>query len=226
MIDAINVNITAGSGLASPKTGMEGEGSVMQPVRPKTPNACADHLETHKPNFFGEVNIGIDAKVGGGAGMGPLSTFPLAPHVNTEADWGGFNQAVQQRIVGSDAGKAGLFDGGNIWSKNDGKMEERAAVGWAMQKDPNVQYDADRKMFFVRDAAGQTKDVASLDEVTSVIRQHGGANQNNGAAFNAVGDFLKDKVANSALTSSTDESVQLGVLISAEGLNNGVRFHD
>jgi hypothetical protein len=65
-----------------------------------------------------------------------------------------------------------------------------------MQKDDRLRYDADRKQFYVTNTDGSTKDVCSLDDMKGVINKNGGPNQNNGAGFNAVGNYIDGLLKN------------------------------
>jgi hypothetical protein len=140
-----------------------------------------------------EGNIGIKIPTPGKI-MSP-ETFQKAPHVNTESDWAAFSNVIDSRITGSQTNREAIHcNGKNPWSA-PGDVEERAAVGWVMQQNENLKYDADSKQFYQTFPDGSRRDVASLDEIRNVIRGNGGANQNNGSAFNAVGSFINDRVA-------------------------------
>jgi hypothetical protein len=151
---------------------------------------------SQQPLPFSEGNISINITLNPlgalqqPAGGGPLQSFSKVPEVGGDSQWKGFADAANSRITGSDANrKAHLFDGTNPWSKG-GDKSDMAAVGWALQKNDNLRFDADSKQFYVTNADGSTKNVASLDEVKGQIAKAGGANPNNGAAYNAVGAFL------------------------------------
>lgn len=78
-------------------------------------------------------------------------------------------------------------------------------VMWAMQKNPNISYDADSQRFFTKMSDGSKRDVCSLQDVQNVVQQNGGFNRSNPTAAGAVDGFLKDKVdqAQSAPLSSS-----------------------
>jgi hypothetical protein len=131
-----------------------------------------------------------------------LNSYPKVPGVNTESDWAAYSQALDSRMVGSEANRKAIhLDGENIWTAQGGNLDERAAVGWALQQNENLKYDADKKSFFTTSSDGSRRDVASLEDVTKVIQQNGGANQNNTKAMQAVGSFLDSAVKNSAQNS-------------------------
>jgi hypothetical protein len=72
-----------------------------------------------------------------------------------------------------------------------------------MQQNDTLRYDADRKMFYTTDQNGVTRDAMSLDQVIQTMRANGGANPNNGAGFQAVG-----QLANQAATPPNIQSLQ------------------
>lgn len=129
------------------------------------------------------------------ASSGPLQNFAKAPIVGNDSQWGSFANAVNSRITGND--KSFNFSGTNPWV-GGGDKNEMAAIGWAMQKNDKVRFDADRKQFYVTNADGSKRDVASLDEVKAEIARNGGANPSNGKAFNAVGSFMESRVNSAA----------------------------
>jgi hypothetical protein len=155
---------------------------------------------SQRPLPFSSANININISLNPlgalqqPAGGGPLQSFGKAPEVGNDSQWKGFADAANSRITGSDAAKQGVaFDGTNPWARG-GDKTDMAAVGWALQKNDKVRFDADRKQFYVTNADGSTRDVASLGEVKEQINKAGGANPNNGAAYNAVGAFLDGRV--------------------------------
>jgi hypothetical protein len=131
----------------------------------------------------------------GPSGLGELRTFGRLPEVNPDdpASWQRFHQTEAQRVSG---GRAGVLDLGaaNPWAVRDGAFEERIAVGWALQQNPHAQYDADRRTFFVADAAGNQRDIATLDDIRQVVHANGGFHNSNGAAMQAVGAALTKRV--------------------------------
>jgi hypothetical protein len=95
------------------------------------------------------------------------------------------SDAARPFVEGSDASKArALSPGSNEWT----------TVMWAMQQNPNVQYNADTQRFFTQSADGSKMDVCSLADAQSVIEQNGGFDRGNPTGAAALGDFLKDKV--------------------------------
>ncbi|MDX2153454.1 MAG: hypothetical protein SFV54_22105 [Bryobacteraceae bacterium] len=126
-----------------------------------------------------------------GAASQNVQSFNKLPIVGggSAGEWQNFANAAKDRMVGSDAAKNALFDGSNPWSQG-GNVEERAAVGWALQKSDNLKYDADRKVFFQTGADGARMDRLSLDQVVNTIRANGGASPNNPAGFEAVGRLV------------------------------------
>ncbi len=105
------------------------------------------------------------------------------------------SKTVESRVIGSETNRTNIHTkGGNPWTHNAGNKDERIAVWWALQKNGNVRYDADRKQFFTTDSQGGRKDVASLQDVLNVVRQNGGVAPGNGKAFNAVGNFVDNAV--------------------------------
>lgn len=137
------------------------------------------------------INIEIRMNPTGTLARGDQS-FGKAPIVGNDSQWPSFSQSVNSRITGSDSAKAGLFDGSNPWSKNDGKTAERAAVGWTMQQNDKLRYDADNKQFYTTAADGSRTNAVSLDQVMQTINKAGGAGPSNGAAFQAVGDLVNN----------------------------------
>ena len=99
------------------------------------------------------INIEIRMNPSATLAQGDMS-FGKAPIVGNDSQWPAFSQSVNSRITGSDSAKAGLFDGSNPWSKNDGKTGERAAIGWTMQQNDKLRYDADSKQFYTTGADG------------------------------------------------------------------------
>lgn len=139
----------------------------------------------------GSINIDIRMNPTATLAQGDMS-FGKAPIVGNDSQWPAFSQAVNSRITGSDSAKAGLFDGGNPWSKNDGKTAERAAIGWTMQQNDKLRYDADNKQFYTTGADGTRTNAVSLDQVMQTINGAGGAGPSNGAAFQAVGNLVNN----------------------------------
>ncbi len=137
------------------------------------------------------INIEIRMNPMGTLAQGDQS-FGKAPIVGGDAQWPAFSQAVNSRITGSESAKAGLFDGGNPWSKNDGKMGERAAIGWTMQQNDKLRYDADNKQFYTTAADGTRSNAVSLDQVMQTINSAGGPGPGNGAAYQAVGKLVNN----------------------------------
>ena len=129
-------------------------------------------------------------------GFGPPKSFGRLPEVAPQdpASWRRYHQALAERVVGN---RASLFDlrTGNPWAMRDEAFAERIAVGWAMQQNPHVRYDADRRTFVVEDGAGNRRDVASLRDAMGTIQARGGLHQANGAAMVAVGMDLAARVA-------------------------------
>jgi len=169
-----------------------------------------------RPLPFSGANININISINPlGAlqqptGGGPLQSFGKVPEVGSESQWKGFADAANSRITGSDAAKKGVeFDGTNPWSKG-GDKTDMAAVGWALQKNDNLRYNADSKQFYVTNADGSTRNVASLDEVKQQITNAGGASSSNGAAYNAVGAFLDGRVGNAQSSSSAAQQKASG----------------
>ena len=68
---------------------------------------------------------------------------------------------------------------------------------WAMQKNPNICYDADSQRFFTKMSDGSKRDVCSLQDAQNVIQQNGGFNRSNPVAGGPLGQFLSDKVGQS-----------------------------
>ncbi len=129
--------------------------------------------------------------------------FQKIPGVSTDADWPGASAVMRGRLTGSRSGIDALdFGSKNMWRVEPERRDERAAVAWAMQNDDRVRYDVDRQRFFTTDTNGLRRDVASLGEVESVIRANGGADQNNGAGYQATGRFIAGRVAASDTVST------------------------
>jgi hypothetical protein len=144
-----------------------------------------------QPGAMSPASINIDIRMNPTATLaqGDMS-FGKAPIVGNDSQWPAFSQGVNSRITGSDSAKAGLFDGSNPWSKNDGKTAERAAIGWTMQQNDKLRYDADSKQFYTTGADGTRTNAVSLDQVMQTINSAGGAGPSNGAAFQAVGNLV------------------------------------
>lgn len=130
----------------------------------------------------------------GPSAAGPLQSFAKAPEVGNDSQWGALANAVNSRITGND--KSFNMNATNPW-QGGGDKTDMAAVAWAMQKNDKVRFNSDTKQFYVTNADGSTKNVASLDEVKGQIAKAGGASPSNGAAYNAVGSFINSRVNNS-----------------------------
>ncbi|MBL0160865.1 MAG: hypothetical protein IPP47_27845 [Bryobacterales bacterium] len=146
-----------------------------------------------QPGAMSPASINIEIRMNPSATLaqGDMS-FGKAPIVGNDSQWPAFSQSVNSRITGSDSAKAGLFDGSNPWSKNDGKTGERAAIGWTMQQNDKLRYDADSKQFYTTGADGARTNAVSLDQVMQTINGAGGAGPSNGAAFQAVGNLVNN----------------------------------
>ncbi|HBY58831.1 MAG TPA: hypothetical protein DEH78_03355 [Solibacterales bacterium] len=160
-----------------------------------------------------------------GAASQNVQNFNKLPIVSggSAGEWQNFSNAAKDRMVGSDSAKNALFDGTNPWAKG-GNMEERAAVGWALQKSDNLKYDADRKVFFQTGADGTRIDRLSLDQVVDTIRANGGASPNNMGGFEAVGRLVNG-LGNTAPTGFAmvlDALQQLQALMGQQGAGAGV----
>ena len=146
-----------------------------------------------QPGAMSPSSIKIDIRMNP---MGTLAqgdqTFGKLPIVGNDSQWPAFSQSANSRITGSDSAKAGLFDGTNPWAKNDGKTGERAAIGWAMQQNDKLRYDADNKQFYTTGADGSRTNAVSLDQVMQTINNSGGANPNNGTGYQAVGNLVNN----------------------------------
>ena len=98
------------------------------------------------------------------------------------------SNAARPNVDGSDAAKnRALTPGSNEWT----------TVMWAMQKNPNICYDADSQRFFTKMSDGSKRDVCSLQDAQNVIQQNGGFNRSNPVAAGALDQFLSDKVGQS-----------------------------
>lgn len=129
--------------------------------------------------------------------QGGWQSFPRIPEINPSSPSSiqGYARAIDARLSGSPENRAAITRNGmSPWTNDDGRMNERVAVGWALQQNPKVNYDADNKTFFVQDATGRRQDIASLEEVTGVIQQAGGVRSDNGAAMQVVGSFLAGRI--------------------------------
>lgn len=138
------------------------------------------------------------------AGSSGWQRFPRAPEINpaSPASTQAYARAIDARLVGGADGRAAITRGGaNPWTNEDGRMAERITVGWALQQNPHVKYDVDRRTFFVQDATGRRQDVAGLDELAQVIDGAGGLRNDNGAAMQAVGAFLAGRIPSGPRTS-------------------------
>lgn len=157
-----------------------------------------------QPQPFSLVNINVTVmqNPAQAASQSPSQRFQMAPIVGNDSQWPGFSQAANSRITGN---SNGLFDGSNPWAKSDGRTEERAAVGWVMQQNDSLRYDADKKMFYSTAADGTRTDKLSLDKAIDTIRSHGGASPSAGAAFRAVGK-LANEAANSGGAATPQKS--------------------
>lgn len=122
------------------------------------------------------------------ATQSPNQRYTMPPIVGNDSQWPGFSQAANARITGS--GPA-LFDGTNPWTKNDGRIEERAAVGMVLQQNDSLRYDADNKMFYTTSTNGVRTDKLALSDVVNTIRANGGATPH-AHAFSAVGKLAND----------------------------------
>ena len=185
------------------------------PARPAagTPQvAGGDTFERYQGGGFAAFAV-----VAGQSGMGPLQSFGKLPEVNPDnpADWQRFHQAGAQRTTG---GRAGVLDLGaqNPWNVRDAHFEERIAVGWALQQNPNLKYDADARSFFVEDTAGTRRDVAALGDVIATVKAHGGFTNGNGAAMQAVGAELAQRVQGAAAAGGASAVVVAAVVGQAE----------
>lgn len=159
--------------------------SSLQGAGPKMSSQVASQPQ---PFNAASISITITQNPMQAATQSPNQRFATPPMVGSESQWPAFAQAANSRITGN---SQGLFDGTNPWSKNDGRMEERAAVGWVMQQNDSLRYDADNKMFYTTATDGTRTDKLSLDQVVNTIRANGGANSN-AAAFPAVGKLAND----------------------------------
>lgn len=187
--------------------GLQGLLGQQAPSRPQafspscvSPDALQNPMGVLRENNTTNINININ--IGGadaGLQAGPVH-YGKAPMVGNDSQWPGFSDAVKGRMTGSESAKNALFDGTNPWAKNDDKTVERTAVGWAMQQDDRLRYDTDRKQLYITNTDGSTRDVASIGEVMEKIAANGGANQNNGKGFQAVGGFLQNRVAEADAT--------------------------
>jgi hypothetical protein len=154
---------------------------------PLTPSSTM--AQRPQPFSVTKINITIIQNPAQAATQSPSQRFQMAPIVGNDSQWPGFSQAANSRITGN---SNGLFDGTNPWAKNDGRTEERAAVGWVMQQNDSLRYDANNKTFYTTGADGSRTDKLSLDQVVNTIRAHGGASPTTGAAFQAVGKLAND----------------------------------
>lgn len=175
-------------------------GQLLQGQFAKASGGAAQGQPASRPQPFSPTVINIQIVMNPVANMqqgpsaaGPLQSFGKVPEVGSESQWPSFANAVNSRITGSD--KSFNMTGVNPWG-GGGDKTDMAAVAWAMQKNDNVKFDSDSKQFYVTNADGSTKNVASLDEVKGQIAKAGGANQSNGAAYNAVGSFINSRVNN------------------------------
>lgn len=124
-------------------------------------------------------------------------SYGRVPEVDgSAAGWQRAAPMVEARTVGSAENRAAIhLNGQNPWSNADGKMAERVAVWWAMQKNGDVKYDADKKEFFTtRNGGERDATVATLDEVMAAMNAAGGPGPSNGAAYQAVGGFIDEAV--------------------------------
>jgi hypothetical protein len=154
---------------------------------PLTPSSTT--AQRPQPFSVTKINITIIQNPAQAATQSPNQRFQMAPIVGNDSQWPGFSQAANSRITGN---SNGLFDGTNPWAKNDGRTEERAAVGWVMQQNDSLRYDANNKSFYTTGADGSRTDKLSLDQVVNTIRAHGGASPTTGSAFQAVGKLAND----------------------------------
>ncbi|MCU0227593.1 MAG: hypothetical protein MUF01_08125 [Bryobacterales bacterium] len=122
------------------------------------------------------------------ATQSPNQRYTMPPIVGNDSQWPAFSQAANARITG---GGAALFDGTNPWTKNDGRIEERAAVGMVLQQNDSLRYDADNKMFYTTSTNGVRTDKLALNDVVNTIRAHGGATQD-ARSFSAVGKLANE----------------------------------
>jgi hypothetical protein len=115
-----------------------------------------------------------------------MVSHPVLPEVDGSAQGDqNLSHAARPFVEGSDAAKnRALNPGSNEWT----------TVMWAMQKNPNISYDADSQRFFTKMSDGSKRDVCSLQDLQNVVQQNGGFNRANPTAAGAVDGFLKDKV--------------------------------
>lgn len=88
-------------------------------------------------------------------------------------------------VSGSDANKARALKPGS---------QEWQTVMWAMQKNPNLCYDADSKRFFEKMDNGSKRDLGSLEDAQKVINDNGGWDRNHPVAGGALGDYFDKQV--------------------------------
>ncbi len=123
--------------------------------------------------------------------------YAKVPEVDgSAAGWQRAAPIVEGRTVGTQSNREGIhMNGQSPWSNADGKLPERAAVWWALQKNADVKYDADKKEFFTTKAGGQRdQTVATLADVMGAMNAAGGPSPSNGAAYQAVGQTIDDAV--------------------------------
>lgn len=115
-----------------------------------------------------------------------MLSHSLLPEVDGSAQGDkNLSEAARPNVEGSSASvNRALSPGSNEWT----------TVMWAMQKNPNISYDADSQRFFTKMSDGSKRDVCSLQDAQNVVQQNGGFNRANPTAMGPLDQFLSGKV--------------------------------
>ncbi|MCW5964411.1 MAG: hypothetical protein KIT83_10260 [Bryobacterales bacterium] len=198
---ALSAAMKLGQSSSDLKSALSKLSSSLQSSQPKMGSQVAS-----QPQPFNSININITITQDPikAATQSLNQRFAMPPMVGNDSQWPSFAQAANSRITGN---SQGLFDGTNPWTKNDGRTEERAAVGWVMQQNDSLRYDADSKKFYTTAADGTRTDKLSLDQVVNTIRANGGANSN-AAGLSAVGKLANDAANSPGPAKAQQNSLQ------------------
>ncbi len=157
----------------------------------------------------------------------PREGGKLSDWDGTTGGWQKMADQAKSGLTGSPDAQQRILNGGkDPWNTADGNRDERISVLWAMQQNPNVRYDADKKEFFTKGADGSQTKVADLAEVEKMVTDNGGFDQNNATALHKVGDLLNGKISTAPSTSTSIAAFSGSLADAAKLFNNTTQAAD
>jgi hypothetical protein len=142
------------------------------------------------------IDITADNTAGTG-GSQPINYGTLPEVDGSPAGDQRFTEMMSARVDGGSANKGRALAMGS---------EEWLAVGWAMQQNPNVRYNADTKEFTLKMSDGTERKLCTLDEAKGAVGA-GGFNRGNPAKAAVLGDFLNQRAEQASNTPSLGDLV-------------------